>query len=197
MSADVLPKFAEALNEMIPDIDTDNTETSVNRLKNTFTELVNSTGVQSSYKSLIDWLTGAISSAAENIENIVLGTLALITGSIVNHAAKWWASISSTTSMIEANVAKSNAVLVQATQQRIAAEVALEQAKTQSVMAEANARVALEKALQKRRWHRIKLPMQSKKAADAKKIVDAQSTAKAMLKATKGTCSRRNNIRSL
>ena len=34
---------------------------------NTFTELVNSTSVQSSYKSLIDWLTGAISSAAENI----------------------------------------------------------------------------------------------------------------------------------
>lgn len=185
MSADVLPKFAEALNEMIPDIDTDNLETSVNRLKNTFTELVNSTGVQSSYKSLIDWFTGAISSAAENIENIVLGTLALITGSVVNHAAKWWASISSTTSMIEANVAKSNAVLVQATQQRIAAEVALEQAKTQSVMAEANARVALEKALQKEKMASDQVAYVEQKAADAKKIVDAQSTAKAMLKATR------------
>lgn len=185
MSADVLPKFAEALNEMIPDIDTDNLETSVNRLKNTFTELVNSTGVQSSYKSLIDWFTGAISSAAENIENIVLGTLALITGSVVNHAAKWWASISSTTSMIEANVAKSNAVLVQATQQRIAAEVALEQVKTQSVMAEANARVALEKALQKEKIAADQVAYAEQKAADAKKIVDAQSTAKAMLKATR------------
>lgn len=185
MSADVLPKFAEALNEMIPDIDTDNLETSVNRLKNTFTELVNSTGVQSSYKSLIDWFTGAISSAAENIENIVLGTLALITGSVVNHAAKWWASISSTTSMIEANVAKSNAVLVQATQQRIAAEVALEQAKTQSVMAEANARVALEKALQKEKMASDQVAYAEQKAADVKKIVDAQSTAKAMLKATR------------
>lgn len=185
MSADVLPEFAEALNEMIPDIDTDNLETSVNRLKNTFTELVNSTGVQSSYKSLIDWLTGAISSAAENIENIVLGTLALITGSIVNHAAKWWASISSTTSMIEANVAKSNAVLVQATQQRIAAEVALEKAKTQSVMAEANARVALEKALQKEKIASDQVAYAEQKAADAKKIVDARSTAKAMLKATR------------
>lgn len=185
MSADVLPKFAEALNEMIPDIDTDNLETSVNRLKNTFTELVNSSGVQSSYKSLIDWLTGAISSAAENIENIVLGTLALITGSIFNHAAKWWASISSTTSMIEANVAKSNAVLVQATQQRIAAEVALEKAKTQSVMAEANARVALEKTLQKEKMAADQVAYAEQKAADAKKIVDARSTAKAMLKATK------------
>ncbi|MEY8720660.1 tape measure protein [Bacteroides stercorirosoris] len=185
MSADVLPKFAEALNEMIPDIDTDNLETSVNRLKNTFTELVNSTSVQSSYKSLIDWLTGVISSAAENIENIVLGTLALITGSVVNHAAKWWASISSTTSMIEANVAKSNAVLVQATQQRIAAEVALEQAKTQSVVAEANARVALEKALQKEKMASDQVAYAEQKAADAKKIVDAQSTAKAMLKATR------------
>ena len=149
MSKDVLPKFAEALNEMIPNIDLDNLETSINRLKNTFTEVVNSTGVQSTYKSLVDWLAKTIASAAENTVNIVIGALALITGAIANHAVKWWTSISSTTSMIEANVAKTNTLLVQATQQRIAAEVALERAKTQSVMAEANARVALDKALQK------------------------------------------------
>ena len=185
MSADVLPKFAEALNEMIPNIDTDNLETSVNRLKNTFTEVVNSAGVQSSYKSLIDWLTGAISSAAENIKNIVLGVLALITGAVANHAVKWWTSISSTTSMIEANVAKSNAVLVQVTQQRIAAEIALEAAKTQSIAAEAEARIALDRAVKKEQSAQVQVANAEQKAADAKKIVDAQTTAKAMLKATR------------
>lgn len=185
MSADVLPKFAEALNEMIPNLDLDNLETSINRLKNTFTEVVNSTGVQSTYKSLVDWLAKTIASAVENTTNIVIGALALVTGGIANHAVKWWTSISSTTSMIEANVAKSNAVLVQATQQRIAAEVALEQAKTQSVMAEANARVALEKALQKEKIASDQVAYAEQKAADAKKIVDARSTAKAMLKATR------------
>lgn len=185
MSKDVLPKFAEALNEMIPNIDLDNLETSINRLKNTFTEVVNSTGVQSTYKYLVDWLAKTIASAAENTVNIVIGALALITGAIANHAVKWWTSISSTTSMIEANVAKTNTLLVQATQQRIAAEVALEQAKTQSVMAEANARVALEKALQKEKMASDQVAYAEQKAADAKKIVDAQSTAKAMLKATR------------
>lgn len=185
MSKDVLPKFAEALNEMIPNIDLDNLETSINRLKNTFTEVVNSTGVQSTYKSLVDWLAKTIASAAENTVNIVIGALALITGAIANHAVKWWTSISSTTSMIEANVAKTNTLLVQATQQRIAAEVALEQAKTQSVMAEANARVALDKALQKEKMASDQVAYAEQKAADAKKIVEAQTTARAMLKATK------------
>lgn len=185
MSKDVLPKFAEALNEMIPNIDLDNLETSINRLKNTFTEVVNSTGVQSTYKSLVDWLAKTIASAAENTVNIVIGALALITGAIANHAVKWWTSISFTTSMIEANVAKTNTLLVQATQQRIAAEVALEQAKTQSVMAEANARVALDKALQKEKMASDQVAYAEQKAADAKKIVEAQTTARAMLKATR------------
>lgn len=185
MSKDVLPKFAEALNEMIPNIDLDNLETSINRLKNTFTEVVNSTGVQSTYKYLVDWLAKTIASAAENTVNIVIGALALITGAIANHAVKWWTSISSTTSMIEANVAKTNTSLVQATQQRIAAEVALEQAKTQSVMAEANARVALDKALQKEKMASDQVAYAEQKAADAKKIVEAQTTARAMLKATR------------
>lgn len=185
MSKDVLPKFAEALNEMIPNIDLDNLETSINRLKNTFTEVVNSTGVQSTYKSLVDWLAKTIASAAENTTNVVIGALALITGAVANHAVKWWTSISSTTSMIEANVVKTNTLLVQVTQQRIAAEVALEQAKTQSVMAEANARVALDKALQKEKMASDQVAYAEQKAADAKKIVDAQTTARAMLKATR------------
>lgn len=185
MSADVLPKFAEALNEMIPNIDLDNLETSINRLKNTFTEVVNSTGVQNTYKSLVDWLAKTIASAVENTTNVVIGALALITGAIANHAVKWWTSISSTTSMIEANVAKTNTLLVQATQQRIAAEVALERAKTQSVMAEANARVALDKALQKEKMASDQVAYAEQKAADAKKIVEAQATARAMLKATR------------
>ena len=78
MSADVLPKFADALNEMIPNVDTDNLETSVNRLKNTFTELVNSSGVQSRYKGIVDWLTNLIKGATENIKNIVIYAAAAI-----------------------------------------------------------------------------------------------------------------------
>ena len=78
MSKDVLPKFAEALNEMIPNVDTDNLETSVNRLKNVFTELVNGTDIQSKYKALIDWLTNIVKSAADNIKSIVTYLVAAV-----------------------------------------------------------------------------------------------------------------------
>lgn len=88
MSKDVLPKFAEALNEMIPNVDTDNLETSVNRLKNVFTELVNGTDIQSKYKALIDWLTNIVKLAADNIKSIVTylvaAVLVMVTSRLVN-----------------------------------------------------------------------------------------------------------------
>lgn len=88
MSADVLPKFAKALDEMIPNVDTDNLETSVNRLKNAFTEMVNGTDVQSKYKALIDWLTKAVRGAADNIKSIitylVAAILVMVTSRLVN-----------------------------------------------------------------------------------------------------------------
>lgn len=88
MSADILPKFADALNEMIPNVDTDNLETSVNRLKNVFTELVNGTDVQSKYKALIDWLAGYVQKASDNIRSIitylVAAILVMVTSRLVN-----------------------------------------------------------------------------------------------------------------
>lgn len=88
LSADVLPKFAEALNEMIPTIDTDNLETSLNRLQNTFTGLVNEVDFQSKYKSLIDWLAAYIKKATDNIQSVVIYAVAavivLVTSKLVN-----------------------------------------------------------------------------------------------------------------
>lgn len=88
LSADVLPRFADALNEMLPNVDTDNLETSLNRLKNAFTGLVNKSDVQSKYKSIIDWLTGYIQTAADNIQSlityVVTAISVLVTSRLVN-----------------------------------------------------------------------------------------------------------------
>ena len=88
LSADVLPRFADALNEMLPNVDTDNLETSLNRLKNAFTGLVNKSDVQSKYKSIIDWLTGYIQIAADNIQSlityVVTAISVLVTSRLVN-----------------------------------------------------------------------------------------------------------------
>ena len=78
MSADVLPKFAKALDEMIPNVDTDNLETSLNRLKNAFTELVDEADIKGKYKSLIDWVTGAVKTATENIRSVINYAVAAI-----------------------------------------------------------------------------------------------------------------------
>lgn len=78
MSADVLPKFAKALDEMIPNVDTDNLETSLNRLKNAFTELVDEADIEGKYKSLIDWVTGAVKTATENIRSVITYAVAAI-----------------------------------------------------------------------------------------------------------------------
>lgn len=88
LSAEVLPKFADALNEMIPNVDTDNLETSLNRLQNVFTKLVNETDIQGKYKGLIDWLTGYVKKATDNIQSVITYVVAaiavLVTSQLVN-----------------------------------------------------------------------------------------------------------------
>jgi len=78
LSAEVLPKFADALNEMIPNVDIDNLETSLNRLQNAFTKLVNETDIQGKYKGLIDWLTGYVKKATDNIQSVITYVVAAI-----------------------------------------------------------------------------------------------------------------------
>lgn len=89
MSSDVLPKFADALNKMIPNVNTDNLETSLNRMKNAFTEMVKGTTIQSSYKSLIDNITKLIEYAAGNIKSILTQLTAVLTGVIFGRFFKW------------------------------------------------------------------------------------------------------------
>ena len=100
MSADVLPKFAEALNEMIPNVDTNNLETSVNRLKNMLTELVDSMDIQGKYKSLVDWLAGALDSLRGKISGIATFIVGIMSGKMLlavgNYFKQFWALIDTT-----------------------------------------------------------------------------------------------------
>lgn len=82
MSADVLPKFAEALNEMIPNVDTDNLETSVNRLKNAFTDFTNNTGIQDLYKQIVDGTTKAVQYVQKNLKTLLMWIVSAISGYI-------------------------------------------------------------------------------------------------------------------
>lgn len=89
LSAEVLPAFADALNEMLPNVDTDNIETSLNRLKNAFQEFTQNTGIQSAYKTLIDSITGLVQKATKNIQALVAQLVAVLIGVSLGRFIKW------------------------------------------------------------------------------------------------------------
>ncbi len=122
MSADILPKFADALNEMIPEIDTDNLETSINRLQNAFGDFVNASGFENKYKALIDGFTSLIGSAAKNIQNVILGIVAVITFFIIASLTKVWQGYASTGQKIIANAQTTHNKLRAAIAARVEAE---------------------------------------------------------------------------
>lgn len=53
-AADVLPKFAEELDKMIENVDTDNLETSFAQIGNTLIEIVDEWGLVAKFKSIVD-----------------------------------------------------------------------------------------------------------------------------------------------
>lgn len=70
LSADVLPKFADALNRMIPNVETDQLNASLARLKNAFTELVTGLNVEGKFKGVVDKMTGLLTSLAERATTV-------------------------------------------------------------------------------------------------------------------------------
>ncbi|WP_291580961.1 tape measure protein [Bacteroides sp.] len=143
MSADVLPKFAEALNEMIPNVDTDNLETSVNRLKNVFTEFVNGTDAQSKYKALIDWLTEAIQALGDNLKHLLTVFFAAIVFIATNAATKVWRSWSAAYDKTAMSGERASAQAIRATERRIAIEGTLAVKKKAELVAMADYEIAL------------------------------------------------------
>lgn len=135
LSAEVLPKFADALNEMIPNVDTDNIETSLNRLKNAFQEIVNSSGAQNSYKALIDGLTALLQAFKEEVSNIFIGLAAVILFALTRSATKLVSSLSTAQDTILKNQERTQAQALLATEKRQLAELNLERAKANFIKA--------------------------------------------------------------
>ena len=74
LSADVLPKFADALNQMIAEPDADNLNKSLVTLSNTFQELTKNLGIEQMLKSLVDGATKALSTLADNV-GVAMGAI--------------------------------------------------------------------------------------------------------------------------
>lgn len=85
LSGKVLPNFGKALDQLIPNVDTDHLETSVNKMQNAKIELLKSTPVSDTYKLFIDSITGALTGLTEalnsaGVQNFFDGFKKAVTG---------------------------------------------------------------------------------------------------------------------
>lgn len=71
LSSEVLPKFADALTEMTPNVNLDNLNKSRTDLLNTFNTLTKKLGVEQAYKSMVDGANKALRWLVDNVESTV------------------------------------------------------------------------------------------------------------------------------
>lgn len=69
ISSKIMPKFAEELEKMTPNIDTDNIETAIRRLRNTFNELISKLDIGSIFKKLVKGFDSFIKHATKSVSN--------------------------------------------------------------------------------------------------------------------------------
>lgn len=83
-ASDILPRFAEALDEMISNIDTDNLMASLNRLSNAFVDLVKNWGIEEKFKSIVDAVSRLLGGLANNAKTVLTGLKVLLTAGLGN-----------------------------------------------------------------------------------------------------------------
>lgn len=84
-----LNALSDGLNMEIGVVDTNTIEGSINKLKNTFTELLNSPDIQNAFKKLINFFSNSMNTVANNVSNIIIGTTSVVVGYITNIITKF------------------------------------------------------------------------------------------------------------
>lgn len=106
-SAETLPKFAEELNKMLGDINVDNIETSLNRLRNAFIALTDDLKVGDIYKKIIDGATKMLSNVQKSFVRFAATIAsAILTGKIAKAIQKFMEAEASQRERLVQNVAK-------------------------------------------------------------------------------------------
>lgn len=135
LTADILPAFGRALDEMLPNVDTDTLEASLGRLRNAAKEFTDGLNLGDAMKSAVQGLTSAIQSAVSHIGDIVVAAVALAVGAVGGGLAKVWRNVVATAKGIEAQAAATAKKLESATAARIEAEKRLERVRLKMAQA--------------------------------------------------------------
>ena len=183
MSADILPKFADALNELIPTVSTDNLESSINRLQNTFTDLVNSSGVQGFYKRAVELVDSLLQHVRDGVAGIVAFVATMIGLKMVANIAGYFQKINRAIARTVTVHQRAEEQKLLATQNRIKAEQRLQVAEAAYANASADQQLAaydrMEKAktaLARAQVNERRAEKAAEQAAEAASAVQASTT---------------------
>lgn len=81
LAKDLLPKLADELNRLTVNIDTNSIEGATNKLKNSFTGLVQKLKIGDIYKSFLNGVSGVLDNISENLKSVA-ETIAIVLSSL-------------------------------------------------------------------------------------------------------------------
>jgi tape measure domain-containing protein len=123
ISKDVMLPFVQEMEKMLPEVNVDNIETSVNRLKNTFTKLVQDLKIGEYFKKITDWANSMLSNIQSSFLRVftTIGS-AIVGGKLFKAYTSLAQNVKDTNAKILANKAQTEQQLELATAKRVAAE---------------------------------------------------------------------------
>lgn len=187
LSSEVLPKFAEALTEMTPNIDLDNLNKSLSDLSNSFVRLTEAFDIEGKYKAIVDKLGGALSWLADHADKVATAIRVAFEGLVAFKGFKIFAGFAAET---EKSVSAAQRLMDNLTKK--VADEAEKQKRVASAKADYEAALNAESALtveateaQKTKAHKHttntfnalkKRELDYEKAVEARKRVEAKIT---------------------
>lgn len=123
ISKDVMLPFVQEMEKMLPEVNVDNIETSVNRLKNTFTKLVQDLKIGEYFKKITDWANSMLSNIQTSFMRVVAVIVAAFTsGKIAKAYSSLTQKVIAENKKILDNKVQTEQQLELATAKRVAAE---------------------------------------------------------------------------
>lgn len=187
-ASDVLPRFAEALDSMIPNVDTDNLNASLARLSNTFVDLVKNFDIEGRFKRIVETVSDMLRVLGNNAKAVFIGLKVIIIAGLANAVRNVFGAIGSKYDDFVAAAVKSRDRLKSAQEATARAEAAASEASAAKIRAiEAEKALAVDASENQKRAARnrsaaaeialTKKTAQLVKAQEREKAAAAQMTA--------------------
>lgn len=188
-SSDVLPRFAEALDEMIPNIDTDNLMTSLNRLSNAVVDIVKNWGIEERFKSIVDVVSRLLGGLANNAKTVFTGLKVLLTAGLGNAVYRVGKSIVDNYDKFVSASVKAQETLKTRHEATIRAQEALDRASADLSIAREAEKVAAVEGSETRKRRARNATANAEKALTAKNTAFIKAQEAEKVAATKVTAS--------